>query len=456
MNLEHQFNTHFKQNFESYFQPKSKCIVAVSGGIDSVVLVYLMLQNKINFEIAHCNFNLRNAESDRDENFVIDLAKKLNINCFIKNFDTEQFATENKLSIQLAARKLRYDWFRTLQIQDNKLTHYLLTAHHKNDNIETVLFNFCRGTGIQGLTGIKSFDSVRKIIRPLLPFSKQQIVEYAQKNKLAFVEDSSNNSLKYTRNSFRNEILPLLKNHFNQIEDNITNNITRLNQTELIYKEAIYNYEKKLIEQKESEIHIPILKLIKTGFAETLIYEITKKYNFTSAQVSEIIKLCSSNNGSFVQSATHTIFKNRHWLIITLKSSQESKFLIIEKNTSKVEFNLGVLQVEMIEQNININSKVNQSKSNYVEYLDYNKIEFPLIVRQWKEGDYFYPLGMQKKQKLSRFFINQKLSQIQKNNVWVIESNKKIICILNFRIDDRFKVKNSSNKLLKISLLNNH
>ncbi len=464
MNLLNQFSKYFKQHFAPLFNANTKYIVAVSGGVDSIVLVDLLNKLNIDFAIAHCNFNLRADESKRDEEFVKALAVKYSKEIFVKQFDTEKYAAENKISIQIAARELRYSWFKEIQQSKNNQSIpisqflipncYLLTAHHKNDNIETVLFNFFRGTGIQGLTGIKAIDNERKIIRPLLNFSKDDIKNYAAENDLQFVEDSSNASNKYTRNSFRNEIIPLVTKHFANAEENILNNINRLNDVEELYKQAMAIHKKNLIEVKNNEVHIPILKLKKATPLYSIVYEIIKDFNFTSHQTNEVIKLLDAHNGSYVQSASHRIINNRNWLIITPLKQNSSENIIIEKEDKKIEFENYELRITNYAFAKKLTTNDKQETTN--ELFDLAKLQFPLLLRKWKQGDYFYPMGMQKKQKLSKFFINQKLSIAQKEKVWVIESNKKIIWVVGYRIDDRFKLTNNTKEILEITFQNTH
>lgn len=447
MNLLEQFKEHLKNNLSTCLPSNSKFIVAVSGGVDSVVLVDLFAQENLDFTIAHCNFNLRGDESMRDEEFVKALAAKYSKEIFVKNFDTEKYATENKLSIQVAARELRYCWFNELQTSNIQHPTFLVTAHHCNDNIETVLFNFFRGTGIQGLTGINAFDKTRKIIRPLLPFKKETLLQYAVANNLSFVEDSSNASNKYTRNNFRNQIIPLVTKHLPQAEENILRNINRMNEVQELYYQAIEVHKKNLIEQKQNEFHIPILKLKKSKPLHTIIWEIIKAFDFTSAQVNEIIKLLDASNGSYVESASHRIINNRNWIIITPLNNEAKQHYIIERETKILEFGGEKLTIEQVEA-----SNYKLQTLNNIAALDFNTLTFPLLLRKWKQGDYFYPLGMTKKQKLSKFFINQKLSLPQKENVWVIESNKKIVWVVGYRIDNRFKITNTTNEVMTISV----
>ena len=438
MNLLQEFKRHNITN--GLLNPQIKVLAATSGGVDSVVLCELLHKSHINFAIAHCNFQLRGEESKRDELFVRNLAEKYDTEIFVKKFETEQYAQEEKLSTQVAARDLRYDWFRSLL--EEKGFKYLVTAHHADDNIETVVMNFFRGTGLRGLIGM---DVVFKgIFRPLLPFRKQDILQYAKENNLEYVEDSSNATSNYTRNYFRNELIPAIKKVFPAVEENILENIERLKEVEQVYEQSISRHKENLIEQKGLEEHIPILKLKKSHPVRTILWEIIKDKNFTAGQIDEVIKLMDASNGSYIQSNTHRIIRNRNWFIIAQKQNTQAQHIIIEQDEKKLNFANGVLEIEKT-------SNYKPQTSNSIAYLDADKITFPLLLRKWKQGDYFYPLGMKKKKKLSKFFIDQKLSLTDKEKVWVLESDKRIVWVINYRIDDRFKILPSTKNVLKIT-----
>jgi tRNA(Ile)-lysidine synthase len=455
MNLLKEFQQNIKQ--QNLFQPKDKLLLAVSGGVDSVVLCELCKQAGYNFTIAHCNFQLRGNESERDESFVRELAKKYEVEVMVKKFDTQKYATENKLSIQVAARELRYNWFTelltkmksdfNLEVQNSPfrgLGGVLLTAHHASDNIETLLMNFFKGTGVNGLHGI--LPKQGNIIRPLLFAKKEDISGFAKANNLNFVEDSSNASDKYTRNYFRNQLIPDLQKVFPQVEDNLLHNIERFKEIELLYQQSVHLTKKKLLEQKGNEIHIPVLKLQKTEALPTILYEIIKDYGFTSHQTGEVVALLKSETGKYIASPTHRIIKNRNWLIIAPNKTTEAETIFIE-NEGSLQFADGKLELKKI---LNIQSSILNTPS--IAQLNASEIKFPLLLRKCKPGDYFYPLGMQKKKKLSRFFIDQKLSLTQKEKLWVIEMDKKIIWVVGLRIDDRFKITGSTKNILQITL----
>ncbi len=429
---------------ENLFQPKDKLLIALSGGVDSVVLCELCKQAGFDFAIAHCNFQLRGKESDEDEDFVKQLAKKYGVDFFVKKFDTEKYATENKLSIQVAARNLRYDWFAELLNPETlKPLNYLLTAHHADDNIETILMNFFKGSGINGIKGIVPKHD--KIVRPLLFAKKEDLLAFATEHKLAYREDSSNSSDKYTRNYFRNQLIPGLEKVFPQVKENIIDNADRFRDINILYRQAVDIVIKKLVTVKDNEIHIPVLKLLKTAALPTILYEIIKEAGFAAQQTGEVIKLLKADSGKFIQSGTHRILHNRNWLIISPLDNTFAGHYIIEENEKEIIFTAGKIIIEKtIDQKIVIN--------NNIAMLEASQIKFPLLLRKWKQGDYFYPLGMQKKKKLSRFFIDQKLSLNQKENTWVIESAKKILWIVGMRIDDRVKITPHTKEVLKLTI----
>ncbi len=447
--------TRFKENIKwnDLFSPKDKLLLAVSGGVDSVVLCEFCKLAGYDFEIAHCNFQLRGEESERDEKFVRSLGEKYKVEVKVKKFYTEKFAEENKISIQEAARELRYEWFdeilstrySVLSTQNSELRTFLLTAHHAGDNAETVLMNFCRGTGLHGLTGIPvSYGNIK---RPLLIFTKNELIQFAKENKLDYVEDSSNLSSKYTRNLFRNEIIPAISKVYPQVNENLNDNINRFKEIEKLYKVAVADVKKKLVKEKGSEWHVPVKQLM--GYNNrALIYEIIADFEFTEKQIDEVIKLAESDSGKYIDSPTfnYRLIKHRHWFIISPVNSAESEIIIIEQGISNLEFGIGQIRLEVIS-----NSQFPIPNSSNIACLDAKDISFPLILRKWKTGDYFYPLGMKKKKKLSRFFIDQKLSKTEKEKTWVIEMDKKIIWVVDKRIDERFKLTEKTRNILKIS-----
>jgi tRNA(Ile)-lysidine synthase len=431
---------------ENLFSPKERLLLAVSGGVDSVVLCELCQQAGFSFSIAHCNFQLRGEESNEDELFVKQLAQKYKVALYVKHFDTAAYANQNKLGIQVAARELRYTWFKEL-LKDPKVSApgtRLLTAHHADDNIETILMNFFKGSGINGLKGI--IPKQQQLVRPLLFAAKEEVVLFATINHLPFREDSSNSSDKYTRNYFRNQLIPGLEKVFPQVKDNLLNNAVRFREINNIYQAAIEQAKQKLLFPQAKEVHIPVLKLVKTPALNTILYEIIKDYDFTAHQAEEVKKLLFAESGKYVLSPTHRILRNRKWLIISRLNDAAAAQFVIEESDKEVYFSKGLLHISETGKPVKID------KEPGIAQLDLRDIRFPLLLRKWKRGDYFYPLGMPKKKKLSRFFIDQKMSLSEKENTWVLESDKRIIWIVGKRIDDRFKIKEATQKCIRLAL----
>lgn len=445
-----QFQQHLKQKFSQLSTANCKLLLAVSGGVDSVVMTDLFYKAGFDFTIAHCNFNLRGEESGRDESFVQSISKKYNKEVIIKTFDTKEIAAEKKLSIQETSRKLRYDWFEEVIGEQSTVNGelFLATAHNADDNIETSLMFFLRGTGIHGLTGIKEYDKERKLIRPLLFATREHILNHAIKNNLSWVEDSSNATDKYARNFLRNKLIPSIKEFFPEVKNNISENIKRFKEVEQLYNYSIQLYKKNLLEFKGDEIHIPVLKLQKIKPLNTVIWEIIKDYSFHPHHIDGIKKLFTAENSSYIKSSTHRIIKNRNWFIIASNKVEEQSHILIEEHDTEIKFLRGSLSIEKLQ-----NANYELQTTNSIAQLDANYIEFPLLIRKWKQGDYFYPLGMNKKKKLSRFFIDQKLSATEKENIWVIETNKKILWIIGYRIDERFKLTSSTKTIISIKFL---
>ncbi|MEX1202567.1 MAG: tRNA lysidine(34) synthetase TilS [Ferruginibacter sp.] len=439
-----------RQSFEKFissqalFTKRDRLLIAVSGGVDSVVLCELCALAGFNFSIAHANFKLRGVDSDADETFVAALATKYKVSFYVKKFDTNQYAIQHKKSIQVAARELRYEWFNTLLQQAPLSLQYLLTAHHADDNTETIMMNFFKGTGINGLKGI--LPKQQKIIRPLLFASKTNILSFAQENSLAFRQDASNAEDKYTRNYFRNQLIPDIQKVFPQVIQNLQENVHRFKDIYAIYHEAIALKKKKILSKEGSLYKLPVLRLLNETATFSILYEIIKDFGFSAAQTGEVEKLLYAASGRYVESASHRILRNRKWLLITERNSNSAGQYLLEKEVATLAFEEGQLTLSFATAPLALETDPN------IALLDEEDIQFPLILRKWKMGDYFYPLGMPKKKKISRFLIDQKLSLAEKEHTWVVVSNQKIIWVLGKRIDDRFKITPHTVGIVKLHL----
>jgi len=461
---------------EGLFSPRDRLLLAVSGGLDSVVLCELCVRLNYDLVIAHCNFGLRGEESERDERFVRDLAAGYGRDVLVGEFDTLDYVAEHKVSVQVAARELRYMWFKTLV--DEGVAKYVVTAHQLDDNIETLLMNFFKGTGIAGLKAMVPGQGV--VVRPLLFATREEIRGYAEERGLAWVEDSSNESDKYTRNYFRHQVIPMIAQAYPGVMANLAGNIDRFREIGAIYRVAVDQEKNKLLEYRGNEVHIPVRKLLQTPGVVTILYEIISAYGFSPQQAEACRELLESPSGRYLVSGTYRILKNRNWLIITPLETTVATNVLVEAGEKTVTFGGGVLRVQReafdpsgpgqgqlasgdagfgavsLDQGLatvpldaGFNA-VSLDQGPRVALLDAAQIRFPLLLRPWKAGDYFYPLGMRKKKKLARFFIDKKLSVADKEKVWVLEMDKKIIWVVGLRIDDRWRVGPGTREVLRI------
>lgn len=430
------FQNHTEQNFPQL--KDKKLLLAISGGIDSMVLMHLFQQLNYDIAIAHCNFQLRGKESDADEHYVKSEAEKFKISSFFIQFDTENYSKENRLSIQLAARKLRYDWFQEL-LSENQLD-YLVTAHHLDDNVETFLINFIRGTGLEGLTGIPAQNG--NIVRPMLPFSREEIENYAQANQIQWREDSSNASDKYFRNKLRHDIVPILKELNIGFLDSFQNTLHHLQQAESLVNDASKLVFEKVVEEKENQVEIHLKPLLQFENYKAYLYQWLKEYRFSAWN--DIYDLVEAQSGKQVFSETHVLLKDREKLILTeRKSIDKSEVFIIESLDSKVNIPLKLRFYKGV--------NIFETHSNCI-FVDESKLKFPLTIRKWQEGDYFYPSGMNGKKKLSKYFKDEKYSLLDKENQWLLCSENQIVWIIGKRADDRFKSKETTQNSIKIVL----
>ena len=412
------------------FLKGKRLFLAVSGGIDSMVLLDLFRQLDYEIEVLHCNFSLRNTESDGDEEFVRSYCEAKSISVHIQKFDTIKFAEDSKLSIQLAARKLRYDWFYSQLAEKN--FDYILTAHHLDDNLETFLINLTRGTGLEGLTGIPAQND--KIIRPLLPFSREEIEKYASETNLKWREDSSNASDKYFRNKIRHNVVPVLKELNSGLLSSFQNTLENLNQSKSLVEDAFNLVYENVIKEEGNHLKININELLKHSNYKAYLFQWLKDFEFTAWN--DIYELVTAQSGKQVFSDNFMVLKDRDYLIVSpreVKDTQE--YEIGEGFKTPIKFSF--CNVSHI---TNVNSDC--------IFVDEDALQFPLTIRKWKEGDYFYPIGMQGKKKLSKYYKDEKYSLIDKLNQWILCSNNQIVWIVGKRQDDRFKItKNTKNKL---------
>jgi tRNA(Ile)-lysidine synthase len=429
-----EFQNHISQNLP--FLKESKLLLAVSGGIDSMVLLHLCKALQLDCTVVHCNFQLRGEESNLDEAFVISQCDELKVSCLVNRFDTEVYAKEQKQSIQVIARNLRYEWFQTILI--NQGYDYILTAHHLNDSLETFLINFTRGTGLEGLTGIPQKNDA--VVRPLLPFSRSEIEKYAFKNKMAWREDSSNLKEKYQRNKFRHSVIPILEEQNKNLLQSFQNTLEYLKQAQSMVNDASkLVYGKVVTEEDTVKINLP--KLVAYPNYKAYLHHWLVQFGFTAWD--DIYKLVTAQSGKQVLSENFILLKDRDYLILFPK----------QKDNSSVHFWVNAGQKEVkFPLKLTLCSTENISNSTTTTiFVDEDKLQFPLQIRKWQEGDVFYPFGMKGSKKLSKYFKDEKFSLFDKANVWLLCSDNQIVWIIGKRQDERFKVMPNTTRILKIN-----
>lgn len=409
--------------------------------MDSVVLSHLLNKLGYKFDLAHCNFQLRGNEANQDTEFCETFAKSINSICHVAYFNTKEYANEHKLSIQMAARELRYHWFKEL-LEKNGYSH-ILTAHHANDNVETLFVNLIRGTGIKGLQGIP--EKQNSVVRPLLFATKEEIRHYAEQNKLSYREDSSNQEVKYKRNFIRHQIIPELKKLNPALEETLVSSISYFKQSAEIVTEFAKQKFKEICKEENEQLFIDIALILKEPQKETLLFEWLNSKNFKTNQIQQLTEALHSGKtiGKQFSSATHQLVIDRKYIIVQqlIKENTPTEF-VISSLTDTQHLPINILFERTTDTQFSNNP--NEIKIAYSENL------FPLTLRKWKQGDRFQPFGMKGTKKLSDFFKDEKLSLFEKENVWLLANKEHIIWVVGYRMNDQCKVTNSNQRILKI------
>ena len=428
---------------QQLFTEDDKILLAVSGGKDSVLMTQLFAQSKYSFGIAHCNFQLRGDESEKDAVFVEKLAKELNVPFFKINFDTKEFATKEKISIQMSARDLRYDWLEKIRVAENYS--FVAVAHHQTDSVETVLLNLVRGTGIAGLHGI--LPKRDHIVRPLLALTGEEVTQMIEEQGIAFREDESNKESKYARNRVRLEVLPAFKEINPTLEKTFSIASQRFLALEMFLNQQVATIRVKLFLEKEKGVFFVDISTLKAeGLDSFILYEIFRPFGFSEPILKDLLEnLEQPESGKIFYSETHQLLINRHELIVReIQDKVEQAVFIPELPTV---FSWYGKSYSLILKDLAID-KVDFRKTMTV-VLDADKVIFPLEVRVWRAGDFFKPLGLNGTKKISDFLINQKIALDEKNRIpLLINSNQDILSVCVLRIDDRYKITAETKKVI--------
>lgn len=430
--------------FEHALLPsKGPTLLAVSGGIDSVVMAELFHRAKLRFAVAHCNFCLRGAASDQDEAWVRTLAQRYGVGCYTQAFDVSTHARTKGISIQMAARELRYAWFQALCEEHG--FEKVATAHHRNDSLETVLLHFAKGTGLAGLHGI--LPAQGRFVRPLLCADKAQIRAYAKTEGLAWREDSSNRKDDYQRNMIRHQVVPVLRKINPGLEATFRTTVERLHQAEALFNEQVATLRQQVCYRRGTTYYVNVQALQDKRWALVVLWELLKPFGFHFAPLKKLLA-CLPATGTRIQSATHYLYVDRgQWLITPCTAPDSAAVYMLEATTTALAIPGYTLQCTYTPR-----SQYRMVTDQSVAALDQAKLKFPLAVRRWQPGDAFYPLGMQQRKKLSDFLIDNKIPRPLKAQVWVITSGGDIVWVMGYRIDNRFKVTDSTQQVYAIHL----
>ena len=416
-------------------------LVGVSGGADSIALLTLLVELGYSCIVAHCNFHLRGEESVRDEQFTKAYAEKLNLPFLKVDFDTDGYAQANHLSIEMAARELRYRWFEKQRVSAGAQA--IAVAHHQDDQVETLLMNLVRGTGIRGMRGIRPKNGF--IVRPLLAVNRDDIQVWLSKRQISFVTDSTNLSDIYTRNFFRLRVLPLLEEINPSVKKAIAHTANHLSEVETIYSQVVEEAKKSVLRNEHS---LSIIELMHYPAPHTILYEILKDYGFSSSVVNSIYLSLNKESGKIFYSSTYRLIKDRSYLLLSpLSENTDLEYTLDLKNTTNS------LPIELSFEEFVITEEFHLQKNPCIAYFDYDKLKYPLTLRKWRMADWFVPFGMKGRKKVSDYFSDKKFSRLDKERTWLLCSGESIIWIVGERSDNRFRLDKTTKKVLVVKFL---
>lgn len=415
-------------------------VVGISGGADSVALLHILVSLGYKCIAAHCNFNLRGDESFRDEQFTIDFTQRLQVPLCKISFETNKYAQENRLSVEMAARELRYRWFE--ELLNTYDADAVAVAHHRDDSVETLLINLTRGSGITGLTGIKPKNG--NVVRPLLCVSREDIYAYIENNGLEYVTDSSNSSDIYTRNFIRLKVIPLLEEINPSVKASLARTANHLYDASLIYNHSIEEARRVIIQNNR----LSISALLSFPAPATILYEMLKPYGFSRTVCESIFTVLDKDSGKIFYSSTHRLLKDRSDLLIDVLSGEDNRAYLINLEDDNVD-----LPVELKPEIVVIKEDYQIEKDKKFAYFDFDKLSFPLVLRHWQEGDWFVPFGMKGKKKISDYFSDKKFSLFDKEKTWLLCSGQDVIWIVGERTDNRYRIEKTTKRVLKLKFI---
>ncbi len=420
-------------------------LIGLSGGADSIALTHILLSLGYSIEAAHCNFHLRGDESNRDEQFVVAQCKKWNIKLHIVHFETEKVARQENISIEMAARKLRYEWFANIMTTNN--IDLLAVGHHADDSVETFFLNLTRGTGVRGLAGIKHRNG--NIIRPMLNLSRADIEQYCTVNSLEYVNDSTNAEEHYLRNKIRHSVMPVFKSINPSFLETMLANMSRLNSVADMVTEAVNKFRSEAVGSEGDCTLISKRVLMERKTPELILFEILNEDGFTASTIADMYKCIEENRigRQFFSNTKRAIIDRYNVVIMPRNLSRENEEFYIENGTNSIPTPIP-LTINEYDKNNSFEIK----KLKHVGMFDADLINFPLTIRRWQQGDSFKPLGMTGFKKLSDYFIDQKLRIDEKEHMWLLISGNDIIWIIGQRMDDRYKITNRTKKVLEITV----
>ena len=415
-------------------------VVGISGGADSVALLHILVSLGYKCIAAHCNFNLRGDESSRDEQFTTDFTQRLQVPLCKISFETNKYAQENRLSVEMAARELRYRWFE--ELLNTYDADAVAVAHHRDDSVETLLINLTRGSGLTGLTGIKPKNG--NVVRPLLCVSREDIYAYIEKNGLEYVTDSSNSSDIYTRNFIRLKVIPLLEEINPSVKASLARTANHLYDASLIYNHSIEEARRVIIQNNR----LSISALLSFPAPATILYEMLKSYGFSRTVCESIFTVLDKDSGKIFYSSTHRLLKDRSDLLIDVLSGEDNRAYLINLEDDNVD-----LPVELKPEIVVIKESYQIEKDKKFAYFDFDKLSFPLVLRHWQEGDWFVPFGMKGKKKVSDYFSDKKFSLFDKEKTWLLCSGQDVIWIVGERTDNRYRIEKTTKRVLKLKFI---